>query len=147
MVTFLEGKPIITTQRSFVNMFLFGYFLEADYHYTTIIFTKAIPNIGTEILNFQCLNCLQNRLFCKSTIFSATTTDLPLLSSGSVRIRFKAIFEKSDFFDLAWKLLTFSTWNEIYWTFRLYFRNIDLLTFKVIVFFCYLFSKYRFFDI
>ena len=29
---------------------------------------KAIYNIGTEILYFQCLNCLQTRLFCKSII-------------------------------------------------------------------------------
>ena len=41
---------------------------------TTLPFMSLLQNeiydIGTEILNFQCLNCLQTRLFCKSIFFA-----------------------------------------------------------------------------
>ena len=46
-------------------------------------------------------------LFSKSIIFGRTTTDWRVLSRGSVKTRFKAIFEKGEIFDLVWNLLIF----------------------------------------
>ena len=78
-------------------------------------YTKAIYNIGTEILYFQCFLTTDMFLFSKSIIFSATTTDWRVLSRGSVKTRFKAILKKKrifrlstkfmDLFDLVWNWL------------------------------------------
>ena len=57
---------------------------------------KAIYNIGTEILYFQCLNCLQTRLFCKSIIPEDSGITRRALSNASVKTRFKAILKIKD---------------------------------------------------
>ena len=54
---------------------------------------NEIYDIGTEILNLQCLNYSQNRLFCKSIIPEEIKSPGPVLQFGSVRIRFKAFWD------------------------------------------------------
>ena len=64
-------------------------------------------DIGTEILNFQCLNCFKTPLFCKSIIPEDSKISRRDLSFASVKSRFKAILKKSEFFDLVWNLPNF----------------------------------------
>ena len=71
------------------------------------IYKKTIYDIGTEILKFQCLNCFKTRLFCKSIIPEDSKISRRDLSFASVKSRFKAIFKKSEFFDLVWNLPNF----------------------------------------
>ena len=52
---------------------------------------NEIYDIGTKVLNLQCLNCPQNQLFCKSIIPEEIESPGPVLSFGSVKTRFKAI--------------------------------------------------------
>ena len=56
---------------------------------------NEIYNIGTEILYFQCLNCLQTRLFCKSIIPEDSGITRRALSNASVKTRFKAFWDIS----------------------------------------------------
>jgi len=70
-------------------------------------YKKTIYDIGTEILKFQCLNCFKTRLFCKSIIPEDSKISRRDLSFASVKSRFKAIFKKSEFFDLVWNLPNF----------------------------------------
>ena len=61
-------------------------------------------DIGTGILNFQCLNCFKTPLFCKSIIPEDSKISRRDLSFASVKSRFKAILKK----------VKFSTQYEIY---------------------------------
>ena len=72
-------------------------------------YITAIYNIGTEILYFQCLNCLQTRLFCKSIIPEDSGSSRRALSNASVKIRFKAILKIKD----AWFCIpSFTFWHS-----------------------------------
>ena len=71
------------------------------------IYKKTIYDIGTEILNFQCLNCFKTRLFCKSIIPEDSKISRRDLSFPSVKSRFKAIFKKKWFFRLSMKFTRF----------------------------------------
>ena len=54
---------------------------------------NEISDIGTEILNLQCLNYSQNQLFCKSIIPEEIKSPGPVLYFGSAKIRFKAFWD------------------------------------------------------
>ena len=72
-------------------------------------YITAIYNIGTEILYFQCLNCLQTRLFCKSIIPEDSGITRRALSNASVKTRFKAILKIKD----AWFCIpSFTFWHS-----------------------------------
>ena len=58
---------------------------------------KAIYDIGAEIINFHCFYIMEAFLFSKSMIFGAPTSQFRALSFGSLKTRFKAIFEKNNF--------------------------------------------------
>ena len=71
---------------------------------------NEIYNIGTEILYFQCLNCLQTRLFCKSIIPEDSGITRRALSNASVKTRFKAILKIKD----AWFCIPSFTFLRFY---------------------------------
>ena len=54
---------------------------------------NEISDIGTEILNLQCLNCSQNQLFCKSIILEEIKNSGPPPLDFSVKTRFKAFWD------------------------------------------------------
>ena len=54
---------------------------------------NEIYDIGTKILNLQCLNYSQNQTFCKSIIPEDFESSRPLLSFASVKTRFKAFWD------------------------------------------------------
>ena len=78
------------------------HFLEGDYYYTKIFcpttfvitlvtYKNIIYDIGTKILNLQCLNFPQNQLFCKFIFFSGICTIFCALYDGSIKTGFEAI--------------------------------------------------------
>ena len=69
---------------------------------------KTIYDIGTEILEFQCLNCFKTRLFCKSIIPEDSKISRRDLSFASAKSRFKAILKKRWIFRLSMKFTRFS---------------------------------------
>ena len=83
----------------FCFVFVLCVFLWLMFQHINIIFfilRSVNINIGTEILSFQCLNCLQTRLFCKSIIPEDSGSSRRALSNASVKTRFKAILKIKD---------------------------------------------------
>ena len=60
-------------------------------------YTKAIYNIGTEILYFQCFVTMDMFLFSKSIIPEDSKSARRVLKHAGVKTRFKAILKKVDF--------------------------------------------------
>ena len=111
-------RPYKLKLLGFVSPVLHFYVLTFLLQIKTKQYITAIYNIETEILYFQCLNCLQTWLFCKSIIPEDSGSYRRALSNASVKTRFKAI--------LKLKMLGFASQFYVFTFLRSYSKTIRL---------------------